>query len=472
MHVVVIGAGITGLSTALTLLDESPGTAVTVVEAGVRAGGKVRTTPFAGHRVDCAADAFLARVPEGVELCRRVGLADELVSPAERTAYLYRSGALRRFPEGLVLGVPTDLDALAASGVLSPEGVARAAAELTMGPEPEARDDESVGSLVRRRLGDEVYEVLVGPLLSGVNAGSADWLSVSAGAPQLAAALREHGSLIAGARAQRAAAGAAADTPVFHGLPGGMGRLVAATAEAVTAAGGELRLHTEVTALDGVTGPDALRVATAGGEVIEADAVVLTTPLFVTAALLAPWAPEVAGAMAEVEYASATMITLAVPTAGMGRPLDASGFLVPESEGLLLTACSWASSKWAHLSSPDGAILRASTGRHHDRRSLELDDDELVEAIWADLMTTMDVSGRPTEVRVNRWPDGLPQFRPGHLGRVSAWREALEDVAPRVCATGAGFEGLGLPACIRQGRDTARRLLVQASPLPPPPGGA
>jgi oxygen-dependent protoporphyrinogen oxidase len=488
MRVVIAGAGITGLTCALTLLDEVPGAEVTVVEAADRPGGRISTTPFDGHPVDAAADAFLARVPDAIALCDRLGLRSQMVTPAERTAYLYARGELRRFPEGGVLGVPTDLDALAASGVISPEGVERAALDLTMGPDPAPPGggpvpDESVGSLVRRRLGDEVYEVLVGPLLSGVNAGNADELSVAAGAPQFAAAMREHGSLIAGARAQRAAATrtGAADAPVFYGLEGGMGTLIDALAAEITALGGRIELGRQVRAVrpargtaDGTaSGHVRLEVDTApslsdrkahtfafDAEVV--DAVVLATPLPITAGLLAPLLPEVARGMGEVEYAGAVMVTLAVPKDQIDHPLDASGLLVPHREGLLLTACSWASVKWAHLDRPDHALLRASAGRHGDRRALDLDDDSLVDALLADLATTMGLRGRPTTIRVTRWPAALPQFRPGHLERVVDWRRALHGLSPGLAATGAGFEGLGIPACVRQGRETAKTLAQQA----------
>jgi len=476
VRVVVGGAGITGLTCALTLLDERPDAEVTVLESADRLGGRILTTPFDGRPVDAAADAFLARVPDAIALCERLGLTSHMVTPAERTAYLYARGELRRFPEGGVLGVPTDLDALAASGVISPEGVERAALDLTMGPDPvpgpESTDavggDESVGSLVRRRLGDEVYEVLVGPLLSGVNAGNADELSVAAGAPQFAAALRDHGSLIAGARAQHAAAavGAGAAAPVFYGLDGGMGSLVDALAAEITALGGTVERGT---ALDAVRplDPDGRRLEiTATGAAAQpgptiVDAVVLATPLPVTARLLEPLLPEVARDMAAVEYASAVMTALAVPRDQIDHPLDASGFLVPHREGLLLTACTWASVKWAHLDRPDVVLLRASSGRHGDERALDLDDDALVDALLADLATTMGLRGRPTATRVTRWPHSLPQFRPGHLGRITTWRAALATVSPHLVATGAGFEGLGIPACVRQARDTAKTLSQQ-----------
>jgi oxygen-dependent protoporphyrinogen oxidase len=491
VRVVVAGAGITGLTCALTLLDDGRDAEVTVVEAADRLGGRILTTPFDGRAVDAAADAFLARVPDAIALCDRLGLRSHLVTPAERTAYLYARGELRRFPEGGVLGVPTDLDALAGSGVISPEGVERAALDLAMGPDPAPPGggpvpDESVGSLVRRRLGDEVYEVLVGPLLSGVNAGNADELSVAAGAPQFAAAMRDHGSLIAGARAQRAAAvrTADADAPVFYGLDGGMGTLVDALATEITALGGHVEPGCRVGGLRPVAGSSRLEVdlergepggsdgasggAASGGTVtadtiatVEADAVVLATPLAATAALLEPLVPEVARAMAEVDYASAVMVTLAVPKDHIDHPLDASGFLVPPREGLLLTACTWASVKWAHLDHPDHALLRASAGRHGDPRALALDDDALVDALLADLALTMGLRGRPVAARLNRWPAALPQFRPGHLDRVAGWRSALRTVSPGLVAAGAGFEGLGIPACVRQGREAAKTVFDQ-----------
>ncbi|HEX7442848.1 MAG TPA: protoporphyrinogen oxidase, partial [Acidimicrobiales bacterium] len=329
-HVVVVGGGITGLTAAFTLLDQQPDLRVTLVEAQGRLGGKVATGPFAGHPVDAAADAFLARVLDGIELCERLGLRDRLVSPAARTAYLYSRGALRRFPEGLVLGIPTDLDALSRSGVISPEGVARAALDLTMGRDPEVPGgprDETVGALVRRRLGDEIYDVLVGPLLSGVNAGDADWLSVAAGAPQFATGLCQHGSLIAAARAQRAAAEAAdPSAPVFFGLPTGTQTLIDALADRIVSAGG--RIHIGVRVTDLAASPDGgYRVTVTDGGVGSpaalqaADAVILATPTFVTGPLVAPFGAAVAAEMGELEYASAIMVVLAVPKAGIDHPL-------------------------------------------------------------------------------------------------------------------------------------------------------
>ena len=467
MRVAVVGAGITGLSAAYELVhgggSEATEVEVVVLEADPRFGGKIRTAPFAGHPVDEAADAFLARVPEAVELCRQLGLADRLVTPATRQAYLYSRGELRAFPEGLVLGVPTDLDALGASGAVSPAGVERAGQDLTMGPDtgPTGQgDDESVGDLVRRRVGDEVFERLVAPLLSGVHAGDADKLSVAAGAPAFAAAVRSHGSLIEGLRAQRQSASADPDAPIFYGLATGTEGLIDALVDALDVAGVDLQREARVSRVI----PEGAAVASyevhvAGeGAPLDLDAVILASPLDATAALLQPFEPDLAAAMQAVDYASVAVVALAVPLDGIDRPLDGSGFLVAQPEGLLLTACSWASSKWAHLSDGSTAILRASVGRADDTRADVLDDDALVEAVRADLAATMGLATTPTAVRVTRWPRALPQFQVGHLDRVQGWQARLAETRPGLVVAGAGLSGLGIPACIAQGRAAARAV--------------
>lgn len=464
-QVVVVGAGITGLVAAHRLSRILPQAEVTVLEASDHIGGKIRTSPIAGIVVDEAADAFLARVPEGIALVRELGLEDQLVSPAQRRAFVYRHGALHRFPEGLTLGVPTDLDALRASGLISDAGLERAAEDLTMpadGPgAPAPGVDETVGALVRRRLGDEVFEAFVGPLLSGVNAGDADELGVAAGAPQFAAAVRDQPSLILGLRAQREAAAAAdPDAPIFFGLRGGTQTLTDALATSL----GHDRVRTG-------SSVGSLHPRSAGGftigtptGVIDADAVVLAAPTFAAAPLVEPFAPDLAADLDGLEWSSVVLVTFAVRRAAIDHPLDGSGFLVSEGEGLLMTACSFGSSKWAHWvddagTDPDDlVILRVSAGRHHDPRAWALDDDRLGAVLIDELATTIGLRGPPVETRVSRWERALPQYRPGHLERARGWKEAAGDAAPGLFLAGAGYFGLGLPACIRDANDTARRV--------------
>jgi oxygen-dependent protoporphyrinogen oxidase len=467
--VVVVGAGITGLTVAFTLATRHPGTRVAVMEGADRVGGKILTTPFAGRPVDCAADAFLVRVPEARDLCVELGLGAVLAPPAERSARVWARGELRRLPAGLVLGVPTDLEALAGSGIVGAEAVERARRDLRADAppageptgDPEGAGDLSVGQLVRGRLGDEVFEQLVSPLLSGVNAGDADELSVAAGAAQLGAAARRGPSLVEGLRLQQQAArdaGADPDAPVFDGIPVGTQALTDLLLARCTTAGVEVHLGCPALALRRVGGTPAHVVDTPAGP-RRADRVVLCTPAPASARLLGELAPGVAEGLAELEYASVAMVTLAVSRAALGVALDASGFLVGGGDRLpVLTACSWASRKWAHLDDPDVAVLRASVGRHGDTAALALDDDELVRAVAADLATTMGLAAAPVQARVTRWPDALPQFRPGHLARVRAWREELAVTAPGVVLAGAAYDGLGIPACVRQGRRAAEQV--------------
>lgn len=478
-HVVVVGAGITGLTTAFTLMVRHPDVAVTVLEADDRVGGKVLTTPFAGRPVDCGVDAFLARVPEAVELCEELGLDTVLTSPASRSALVYAGGTLHPLPPGLVLGVPTDLDAVAASGIVSERGVHRARRDLeTTQPlpgepsgDPLAEGDESVGSLVRRRMGDEVFERLVAPLLSGVNAGDADQLSVATGAAQIGAAARRSPSLVEGLRAQAAdarAAGADPDAPVFKGIPVGTQTLTDLLLARLVQGGLPVHLSTPVSALE--RRGDRWTVRTGHGA-LDADAVVLAVPGTPAARLLAGHAPGAAAGLGGLEYASVAMVTMAVPRRHLAAPLEASGFLVAKGERLeALSACSFASAKWAHLDDPDVALLRVSAGRHGDTAALELDDEELVAVLTRDLATTMGVDGEPSAWRVTRWDSGLPQFRPGHLARMAAWRAEAEPLG--LVLAGAAYDGLGLPACVRQGRAAASRAAAAGGERTAAEGGS
>jgi oxygen-dependent protoporphyrinogen oxidase len=221
-----------------------------------------------------------------------------------------------------------------------------------------------------------------------------------------------------------------------------------------------VHLRCPAASLDAANG--GWRVRTAAG-VLAADRVVLATPAPITARLLEPVLPDVAAEIGDLQYASVAMVTLAVPRTAVAHPLDASGFLVSASDRLpILTACSFASTKWAHLADPELAILRVSAGRFGDRAALDLTDDDLVAALGADLVTTVGLASPPVASRVTRWIDGLPQFRPGHLGRVRDWRAQLTAGAQGVVLAGAAYDGLGLPACIRQGRHAARAALTAA----------
>lgn len=489
----VVGGGISGLAAAWE--GRRRGARVAVFEAGPRAGGTLQTSPVAGVDLDESADAFLARVPDAVDLCAELGIDTDLVSPASGAAYVWLDGGLRRLPPDQLLGVPTDLDAVAASGLLSPAGVARARLDLSLpddrstsrsaaaeptnpsgtagpggpvghvgtvgpvgpvGPVGTVESvDESVGDLVRRRLGDEVLDRLVAPLVGSIYAGECDHLSLQVSAAQLAAARDRDPSdpsLVRAAAALRAQA-VESGRPVFLAPAGGMGRLADALARALA---DDLRTRTTVAGLP----PEGSGWRISPTDVT-ADAVVVATPAFVSAPLLSTLAPDAAAFLAGIDHASVALVALAVPRDGIDHPMDGSGFLVPRSAGLLLTACSWVTTKWPHLAvDPSVAVLRASVGHDGDDRGRTLSDSELVAGLLADLRTTMGVRAAPTEVRISRWPRSFPQPRPGHLAAVAAAERALARVSPRLAMAGSWARGVGVPACVRGGRAAAARALA------------
>lgn len=436
MRYAVVGGGVTGLAAAWELVQGEPSAEVTVFEPG-RAGGKLLTTPFAGRLVDEGADAFLARVPWGRELCDELGLGAELTSPATGRAYVAVGPSLHPLPSGLVLGVPTDADALRESALVGPASIERVRDEPQRHGEPLRPDeDPSVGELVRTRLGDEVLERLVGPLVGGINAGDADRLSLRTVAPQLAAAAERSGSIIEGLRS----APPGSEGPVFWTLPGGMAALVGALVGALEAAG----VTFVAEAVDDLGGLDA-------------DGVVVATPARSAAALVGG---EAATVLRSIGHSSPVLVTVAFDAGDVHHPLDASGFLVPRAEGRLLTACTFATSKWSHLARDGDVVLRASAGRYGDDRAIDADDDALVAALLADLDDLLGLDGDPFEVRVSRWRDGFPQYEPGHLDRVAAVEADLGARLPHVAVAGASLYGIGIPACIRSGRAAADQVRI------------
>jgi oxygen-dependent protoporphyrinogen oxidase len=456
-NVVVIGGGITGLVAARDLA--LGGMSVTLVEPDVP-GGKLRAAPFAGGTLDEAADAFLARVPEGVALCRELGLEGDLVAPAERRAYVWSHGELRLLPSSQVLGVPTDLDELAATGIISPAGIEDARRDLAE-PLVAPEGDVAIGAFMRARLGDEVTDRLIDPLVGGINAGDTDQLSLDATVPQLAAAARSGApSLIEACQRQQAMV-SDPTAPVFFAPRGGMAELaVAVLADAAKHGCKMVAVH----AVGLERERNSWRVALEGGQALPADCVLIATAAGPAAGFVRPHAAKAGTLLAAIPYASVAMVSLAVARADIDRDLDGSGYLIPRVEGRTTTACSWTSAKWAHLGDADTTWLRASVGRDGDDTVLGMSDDAIVAAVVADLTDTMALRGTPIEARVSRWPGSLPQYRPGHLDRIEAIEADLAAATPAVVVTGAAFRGLGVPACIRQGRAAAQRLLGTLAP--------
>jgi oxygen-dependent protoporphyrinogen oxidase len=455
-HIVVIGAGIAGLAAARALVLDGR-VRVTVLEGSPRTGGKLLRGHIAGIETDLGAEAVLARRPEGVALMESLGL--DKVSPATTQAAIWSRGQLRSLPAGHVMGLPVSVRSLAASGVVSRAGVARASLDMTL-PATVIVDDVSVASYVGARMGHEVVDRLVEPLLGGVYAGRADELSLRATLPQVAAV-----AVVAGQRslfrALRSRSAQPQAGPVFAGLAGGVGRLAEALTESLTAASADVMLDTTVRELARLpVGWRLVTGSTAHPKTIDADAVVLALPAAPAARLLAATAPWAARDLAAIDYASMAIVSLAFPASAFEKSLTGSGFLVPAVDGRLIKAATFSTQKWAWYDESDTVLVRCSVGRHGDVGDLQRSDDELVAGAVRDLALAVGVRGVPRDAVVTRWGGALPQYSVGHLDRVARIKAALAAV-PGLAACGAAFDGVGIPACIGSGTGAATQVLAK-----------
>jgi protoporphyrinogen/coproporphyrinogen III oxidase len=449
-RVAVVGGGIAGLAAAHALLTGEHAPGVVVFEAAERLGGKLHTSPFAGHAgIDEGPDAFLARLPWGTALARSVGLADQLVSPAAGKAAVWWDG-LHDIPQGLLLGMPTDVMALARSKLLTWPGKLRAATEPLR--RRTSLEPDSLGGYVRARFGKEVHLRLVDPLVGSIYAADTDHFSLAA-VPQIAdLAGKARSILVAGRRMPKPAADAG---PVFYAPHDGMGALVTATADAVRAAGGDVRVGTAVTEL----APDG------GGWRIDGerfDGVVLACPAAVTARLLATVEPSVAATLAAIPTADVAMVTLAVTAGDWPEHLRAlSGYLVPKPMQRLVTAASFGSQKWSHWAAGGNVILRVSLGRD-GLPVLHLGDEQLLDAAVEEVGHHLGLALVPAHARVTRWAGAFPQYRPHHAATVAGAEQRLP---PGLALAGASYHGIGVPACIRSAQQAAAAIRTHVQPV-------
>ncbi len=466
-HLVVVGGGITGLAAAWEA-SSAPDIRVTVVESSTRLGGKIRTSmlelPTGPLTVDEGADNFLAREPEAVELCEELGLGDELTQPSAGRAAVWDPGSvgpdagpgrLRWYPTRHVLGVPLEVEDLAATGIMSAEGLAAVAAEVDR-VDPPPVDDVSIGELLAERFGRELVDRVVGPLVGGINAGDIDELSLRSVTPQLAAAAAEGGSLTLALR--RRVATAASSGPVFRAMRGGTGRMVAVLSDRLGDRGVDVRTGTGVTTIRRAEDGRALVVLGDGSSLV-ADAVVVATPASAAARVVAELDPDASAELERIVHVPATFVTFAVRHDDLVGLPGASGVLVPRDAGLLATAVSFGSLKWPHWDDGTHAVLRVAAGHRRDDRPSGMDDDELVAALRGDLNTVLGLTAAPVATRVTRWEPGFAQYQVGHADLVGRIESSLAASAPGVRVAGADLGGLGIPACIRQGRAAARALL-------------
>jgi oxygen-dependent protoporphyrinogen oxidase len=451
-RIAVIGGGIAGLAAAWRLREHLPHAEITVFEASPSIGGKLRSGTVAGVAVDLGAEAMLARRPEAIDLARAAGIGAELITPLTTAASVRAGGANHPLPARTMFGIPSDVEAARASGALSDAAIQRIAAEPSLAPLDPLADDVAVGTLVRERLGNEVADRLVEPLLGGVYAGRADELSLRATMPGLAGALADGGSLVVAAqRVTDVGTRAPSGAPVFMSITGGVGLL-----PVTLAASGRFAVRTRATVRAVERTVDGFRLVVGAvpvAEAIDADAVVVAAPAAKAALLLRGLAPAAAGELGAIEAASMAIVTLAFPSV---RLPTGSGLLVGTREGFGVKALTFSSQKWP-MATDGMTLLRASVGRVGENHLLQREDDELVALVRHELRGLVGVSAEPVAAEVTRWGGGLPQYVVGHVDRVARIRAAVAEV-PGLAVCGATYDGVGIPACIASAYAAADRV--------------
>lgn len=463
-RIVIIGGGISGLSSAFYVQREAERQgkeiAITIVEGAQTFGGKINTLRRDGFVIEKGPDSFLARKLAIVNLAKELGLEDELTAtnPAAKKTYIMHRKKLYPMPPGLVLGIPTEIMPFARTGLLSWGGKLRALMDLVLPAKP-AEGDESLGGFLERRVGTEVMRRIAEPLLAGIYAGDLKKLSLRATFPQFGESERKFGSLIRGMQHNRKAAAAnaaaAAKGSTFLTFRGGLSSLVETLIKSLENSGVELRSGVKAERLDKLE--QGYSVVLASGESLQADRIIVTAPAFAAADLLAPHTE--VGELRGIRYVSVANVVMAFDKRTFGLDFDGSGFVVPRSEGLHITACTWTSSKWLHSSPEDKVLLRCYVGHSEDQESVKLPDDQLLAAVRRDIRETMGITAEPLFTEITRLNHSMPQYPVGHVSRMNALRERLAEQLPGVWVTGAAFDGVGLPDCIRQGKEAAQAVL-------------
>jgi oxygen-dependent protoporphyrinogen oxidase len=473
-RVVIVGGGITGLAAARAALAQSRqrGTPadITVLEQSQRFGGKMVSERVDGYLLDGGPDSWVVTKPQATALAQALGLGGSIVGTnvANRRYYVAGHDELYAVPEGLVLGVPTQLGPLVRTRLFSWHGKARMAMEPFVPVRRfEGDDDESITDFATRRLGREAAERLVAPLLGGITAGDASDTSVRASFPQLLAMEREHGSLVRGMRAaqrerlraQAQAAnggGQAMAGSAFVSLDGGVGELPRVLAEHLGADGVSLRAGVCVDAV--VRDGARFIVRLAAGSTLVADAVLLAVPGCAAAPLVEALDAEVAASLARIAYGSTATVFLGYRRDEIQHPLAGVGFVVPRAARRPALAGTWVSSKWAHRAPEGHVLLRLFLGGAWGESLLSGSDDDLVRAARGELRALMGIDAEPRLAKVFRFAQSSAQMRVGHLVAMRSIHARLAEVAPGLLVAGGGYDGVGIPDCIRQGEDAGKVL--------------
>jgi protoporphyrinogen/coproporphyrinogen III oxidase len=471
-QIVIIGGGISGLSAAYYLLQCAEAGAfplrVLVIEREQRVGGKIRTElvgeqhPFL---LEGGPDAFLAQKPAATDLARDLGLVDQLIgtSLVQPATSLLVHGRPRALPEGLRLITPTRLWPFLVSPIISPGGKARMLLDL-LKPARRTPTDESLAAFVRARFGAEALDRLAEPLLAGIYSADPERQSMLATFPQLRALEERYGSVIRGTRISSAtpeAAGRAVAvnqnrTSPFLTLQGGMGRLVESLADRLD--GHILTGRRVLRIVLSSSPPSHYQIELDDGTALDAHSVIVTTPAYVAADLLASWQPELSARLRSIPYVSTGTICLGYRREDIHRPFAGFGLVIPRSERRSLNAITVCSDKFVGRAPPGQLLLRVFFGGFRNQHLVEASDGRLLDLARRDLYDLMGIRVPPRISRIYRWRNASPQYQVGHQDLVA---EIARLSPPHLWLAGPAYYGVGIPDCVRQAKAAAEQLFDQ-----------
>jgi oxygen-dependent protoporphyrinogen oxidase len=449
VRVVVVGGGIAGLAAADRVAETLGRDAVLLLEGGPRLGGKIATERVDGFVIEGGPDCFLASKPAGVELCRRLGIAERLrgTDPRFKRSFVKRGGRLHELPDGITGLVPSRIGPLLSTPLLSLHGRARAALEILVAPRRDDAD-ESIAAFARRRFGEEAYAWLIEPLLGGIFAGDGEALSLAATFPLLRDAEQEHGAILRLMLRQRLRRGNGSS----GGAPMGFVTPQAGLAELVTALearlAGRVRTGAVVTAVQRDGAHWTVRLA--DGPPLTADAVILAAPAFAAAPLLVGTDGPLAAELAAIPFVSTATVSVAFPRSAIRRPLPGYGYVSPRAEGGSVVACTWTSNKFPARVPEDGVLLRFFIGRAGGEDVVAQGDAALRSLVRRELAAVHGITAEPALWRIFRWPRGMPQYTVGHSARLNRIARRMAE-QPGLALAGASYRGVGIPDCIASG---------------------
>lgn len=458
--VAIIGGGITGLAAAFYLnRQENDRFDFTLFEQSERLGGKIQTVKRDGFVIERGPDSLVSRKPSGITLVKDAGLEADLVNNATGQAYVLNNERLYPIPGGSVMGIPTELGPFIETELFSLRGKARAACDLILPRQSRENEDQSLGHFFRKRLGNEVVENLIEPLLSGIYSGDIDNLSLMATFPQFYEVEQKHRSLILGMKKTRPAKpkkqtedSEKQKLSAFVTLRNGLESLVTAIEEQLPAQ--SIRKNTAVDKV--VKKASGYEVQLDNGERQDFDAVIITVPHSAVLHMLRDYS--FVNILKNFPMASVANVAMAFDEDDVDIGRDGTGFLVSRNADYNITACTWTSRKWPH-STPEGKVLlRGYVGRPGHTNIVDADDEEILNVVLQDFKKMMHIEGKPKFHIVTRWKKMMPQYTVGHKFRMDALKSNVQAELPGVFLAGASFEGVGIPDCINQGIEALEQV--------------